>query len=164
MSFRLAGATQGDGVSNKTKRDDLAPPTPKGLPDLPWKRQEFRRSHWGVGRCMCPVYGARGEGQPHCGALERQLHPLTSDSSRATGPGASLSCSPLGPPAHPLHLVSLTLLGPRVYPLVTCTVPEGVLPLWLPCLHPLWSPSCSLPVTACLFVVSDVCNQPQLCH
>lgn len=53
---------------------------------------------------------------------------------------ASLSCPPLGPPAHPLHIVSFTLLGnPRVYPLVSCTVLEDLLLLWLPCLHPLWS-------------------------
>lgn len=91
------------------------------------------------------------------GALECQPHSLISDSSQATRPGAvltplsrdqglSLSCLPPGPPAHPLQLVSVIRWGPRVYPLVTCTVLEDVLLLWLPCLRPLRSltqPSCN---------------------
>lgn len=111
-----------------------------------------------------PMYGSGvwgwGEGQPQCGALECQPHPLTSDSSQATGPGAvlipltraSLSCPPLGPPAHPHHIVSLTLLGTPCVPLghVYCsggcltavaTVPASLLV----------TPLCSLPCNCLSF-------------
>lgn len=91
-----------------------------------------------------------GEGQLQRGALERQPHPLTSDSSQATGPGAilkplsrdqGLSLLPSSGATCPSSPTSLRNIrwGPRVYPLVTCTVLEDVLLLWLPCLRPLWS-------------------------
>lgn len=53
---------------------------------------------------------------------------------------APLSCPPRGgPPAHPLHTVSLTLLGTPCVPLGPVYCPGGFLLLWLLCLHPVRS-------------------------
>lgn len=96
---------------------------------------------------------------PHPGALRAKGRPPSLPPSRPP-PGCWLAVGLV-------HPSGSELLGtaPHVCPFVTCAILKDVWLVWLLCLCPLLSPPrAAMRVTACPFVVSDVCNQTQPCH